>query len=47
LVLEEATGAAVGLHFAGASGGSVFSPIRPVLRAVHGRLIRKALGEGT
>jgi len=45
LVLEEATGKAVGLHFAGANGGSVFSPIRPILRAVRGRLIRRALGE--
>jgi hypothetical protein len=45
LVIEEATGKAVGLHFAGANGGSVFSPIRPILRAVHGRLIRNALGE--
>ncbi len=43
LVLEEGTGLAVGLHFAGASGGSVFSPIRPVLRAVRSRLIRISL----
>ena len=39
LVLEESTGRAVGLHFAGASGGSVFSPIRPILRVVRSRLI--------
>jgi hypothetical protein len=45
LVLEEGTGKAVGLHFAAADGGSVFSPIRPILRAVRGRLIRRALGE--
>lgn len=45
LVIEEATGKAVGLHFAGANGGSVFSPIRPILRAVRGRLVRRALGE--
>jgi hypothetical protein len=45
LVLEEGSGRAVGLHFAGANGGSVFSPIRPILRAVRGRLIRTPLNE--
>lgn len=45
LVLEEATGLAVGLHFAGAGGGSVFSPIRPILRALRSRLIRVPLNE--
>jgi hypothetical protein len=45
LVLEEGSGRAVGLHFAGANGGSVFSPIRPVLRAVRGKLIGVALNE--
>jgi hypothetical protein len=45
LVLERDTNKAVGLHFAGANGGSVFSPIRPILRALHGRLIRAAIGE--
>ena len=45
LVIEEATGKAVGLHFAGANGGSVFSPIRPILREVRGRLTRRAFGE--
>lgn len=45
LVLEEGSGRAVGLHFAGANGGSVFSPIRPVLRAVRGKLISVALNE--
>jgi hypothetical protein len=45
LVLEEDTGRVVGLHFAGASGGSVFSPIRPILRRVRGRLIRVPLNE--
>lgn len=45
LVIDEATGKAVGLHFAGANGGSVFSPIRPILREVRGRLTRRALGE--
>lgn len=46
LVLEEGTGLAVGLHFAGAEGGSVFSPIRPILRAVKGKLVSAALNEG-
>ncbi len=46
LVLEVGTNKAVGLHFAGANGGSVFSPIRPILRAFHARLLRKPLGEG-
>jgi hypothetical protein len=45
LVLEVGTNRAVGLHFAGASGGSVFSPIRPILRTFHARLLRRALGE--
>ncbi len=45
LVLEEGTGRVVGLHFAGANGGSVFSPIRPILRAVRGRLIRVPINE--
>ncbi len=45
LVLEEGTGRVVGLHFAGANGGSVFSPIRPILRRVRGRLIRVPLNE--
>jgi hypothetical protein len=46
LVLEEESSLAVGLHFAGAKGGSVFSPIRPILRAFHTRLVRRPLGEG-
>ena len=45
LVLQEGTDRLVGLHFAGASGGSVFSPIRPILRRVRGRLIRVPLNE--
>lgn len=45
LVLEEGSGRAVGLHFAGANGGSVFSPIRPVLRAVRGKIIGVPLNE--
>ncbi len=39
LVLEAATKRAVGLHFAGASGGSVFSPIDQVLNALKIRLV--------
>jgi len=38
LVLEKGTHRAVGLHFAGANGGSVFSPITEVLRALNIRL---------
>jgi hypothetical protein len=39
LVLAEATGRAVGLHFAGANGGSVFCPIGPVLSALGVKLV--------
>jgi hypothetical protein len=42
LVLDDASHLAVGLHFAGAQGGSVFSPIRPILRAVHARFLKRA-----
>ncbi len=45
LVMEDGTDHVVGLHFAGANGGSVFSPIRPILRAVRGQLIRVPLNE--
>jgi len=34
LVIDVATGKIVGLHFAGADGGSVFNPIQPVMRAL-------------
>lgn len=44
LVLEEATGRAVGLHFAGANGGSVFNPIGDVLKALGVQLVTKSLG---
>lgn len=39
LVLDKKTKRAVGLHFAGAEGGSVFNPIRPVLHKLGIRLI--------
>jgi hypothetical protein len=42
LVLDDATKKAVGLHFAGASGGSVFSPIGAVLAALGVRLVTTA-----
>ena len=43
LVLDEATGRAVGLHFAGANGGSVFSPIDEVLKALGVTLVTTPL----
>jgi hypothetical protein len=43
LVLDKATGRAVGLHFAGADGGSVFSPIDDVLKALGCKLITKSI----
>jgi hypothetical protein len=45
LVLDQATGRAVGLHFAGASGGSVFNPIDDVLSALGVKLVTKAIGQ--
>lgn len=44
LVLDSATGRAVGLHFAGASGGSVFNPIDDVLGALGVTLVTTPLG---
>jgi hypothetical protein len=44
LVIDRATGRAVGLHFAGASGGSVFNPIDDVLAALGVKLVTKPLG---
>jgi hypothetical protein len=44
LVLEQRTGKAVGLHFAGANGGSVFSPIDPVLSSLGVKLVTKSIG---
>jgi hypothetical protein len=43
LVVDRATGRAVGLHFAGASGGSVFCPIDNVLEALGVKLVTKAI----
>lgn len=45
LVLDQATGRAVGLHFAGANGGSVFSPIDDVLKALGVELVTKSIGK--
>ncbi|MBI4279115.1 MAG: hypothetical protein HY660_11730, partial [Armatimonadetes bacterium] len=42
LVLDKKTMRAVGLHFAGASGGSVFNPINQVLKAMGVKLVTKA-----
>lgn len=44
LVLDQATGRAVGLHFAGANGGSVFNPIGDVLAALGVKLVTKSIG---
>ena len=44
LVIDEATGKAVGLHFAGANGGSVFNPIDEVMKALGIKLVTKTLG---
>jgi hypothetical protein len=41
LVLERNTNLAVGLHFAGASGGSVCNPIAEVLRKLRVRLVTR------
>jgi len=43
LVLDQATGRAVGLHFAGANGGSVFNPIEAVLAQLGITLVTKSL----
>jgi hypothetical protein len=42
LVLESKTKRAIGLHFAGANGGSVFNPIGPVLKALGVTLVTAA-----
>lgn len=44
LVLDRATSRAVGLHFAGANGGSVFCPIDEVLKALGVTLVTRPLG---
>ncbi len=43
LVLEQKSGRAVGLHFAGANGGSVFNPISQVLSALNVELVTQAM----
>jgi hypothetical protein len=43
LVIDKATGRAVGLHFAGADGGSVFNPIDDVLKALGVKLVTKSM----
>ena len=43
LVIDKQTGKAVGLHFAGANGGSVFNPIDQVLSKLNVKLVTKAL----
>lgn len=43
LVIDKATRRAVGLHFAGANGGSVFSPIDEVLKALKVELVTKSI----
>jgi Trypsin-like peptidase domain len=45
LVIDQATGRAVGLHFAGSNGGSVFNPIDEVLKALGVKLVTKAIGK--
>jgi hypothetical protein len=44
LVVDRATGKAVGLHFAGANGGSVFNRIDDVLAALGVKLVTRSLG---
>jgi hypothetical protein len=44
LVIDQASGKAVGLHFAGANGGSVFNPIDEVLKTLGVKLVTKAIG---
>jgi hypothetical protein len=43
LVIDQKSGKAVGLHFAGASGGSVFNPIADVLNALGVQLVTKPI----
>ncbi|HYV94025.1 MAG TPA: hypothetical protein VE978_19770 [Chitinophagales bacterium] len=47
LVLDKASGKAVGLHFAGAKGGSVFNPINEVLSALNVKLVTKQSSAST
>ena len=43
LVIDKASGKAVGLHFAGAEGGSAHNPIAEVLKALGVKLVTKKL----
>jgi hypothetical protein len=45
LVIDKASGKAVGLHFAGAEGGSLFNPINQVLSALEVTLVIKSLAK--
>jgi len=45
LILDASTGRAVGLHFAGAKGGSVFNPIDEVLSALKVQLVTSSIGK--
>jgi hypothetical protein len=47
LVIEKATGKAVGLHFAGAEGGSAHNPIDKVLSALQVKLVTTNLAKQT
>ena len=44
LVVDKKTKRAVGLHFAGAPHGSVFSPIGEVLKALGAQLVTRKIG---
>lgn len=46
LVIDKATGKAVGLHFAGADGGSAHNPIEEVLKALEVKLVTASLPKG-
>ena len=39
IVVDTESGKIVGLHFAGADGGSVFSPIQPVMSALKFKFV--------
>lgn len=38
-MVDTASGKIVGMHFAGANGGSVFNPIRPVMKELGIRFV--------
>jgi hypothetical protein len=45
LVIDQKSGKAVGLHFAGANGGSVFNPIDKVLESLNMKLVTKEIAK--